>query len=308
MKISTSRKIRFVRFLIAVAVPASIAGAVLANEDDVDEAFAVNVDPNIADMVRADKDFARMVYIARTQPGGTEAPVDDDWQLTEEVEETESVPALTPVGPDPIAQAPTAPPPVAPVVVPPPVAVAPPVAVPPVTLPPAPVVTPPPPVPTGPPLCPHGTGSTPGTVVATEGADSVYLRANAAGGFDVSINGTVFCIAHPADANSRMIFRLGEGKDTFTVSGGFPFPIEVWGGPGNDDITGGDGADILRGGTGLDEIHGGGGSDQIEGNGDGDRLYGGTGRDVIEGGADNDICVGGRGSDEFVGCERITEG
>lgn len=67
---------------------------------------------------------------------------------------------------------------------------------------------------------------------------------------------------------------------------GFPLPVLIKGGSGNDRLTGGQRADLLVGGGGDD------------------RLSGGPGKDVLKGGPGKDSCTGGPGSDRERSCER----
>jgi Ca2+-binding RTX toxin-like protein len=112
---------------------------------------------------------------------------------------------------------------------------------------------------------------------------------------------------------AKLIYRLGDGDDNFTVSSlQWDIPVEVDagpgddtlsaynlssksqthvfdGGPGNDKVSGDHGNDVLRGGPGDDEVDGGDGNDVVEGGDGNDTIYGdhfwGPGTDTIDGGA-----------------------
>ncbi len=112
---------------------------------------------------------------------------------------------------------------------------------------------------------------------------------------------------------ARMVFHLGDGEDSLTVSSlKWDIPIDVYGGDGNDDLSGyalssksqtqlldggagndklsaAHGNDVLRGGPGDDEVDGGDGNDTVEGGDGNDTLYGDhygePGTDTIDGGA-----------------------
>jgi hypothetical protein len=115
------------------------------------------------------------------------------------------------------------------------------------------------------------------------------------------------------DVPAKLVYRLGDGNDGFTVSSlKWDIPVEVDagpgddtlsaynlasksqthvfdGGPGNDKVSGDHGNDILRGGPGDDEVDGGDGNDTVEGGDGNDTIYGdhfwGPGTDTIDGGA-----------------------
>jgi Ca2+-binding RTX toxin-like protein len=112
---------------------------------------------------------------------------------------------------------------------------------------------------------------------------------------------------------AKLVYRLGDGNDDFTVSSlKWDIPVEVDGGPGddtlsgysfgstsqthvldggpgNDKLDGAHGQDIVRGGPGDDEVDGGDGNDTVEGGDGNDTIYGdhfwGPGTDTIDGGA-----------------------
>jgi hypothetical protein len=113
---------------------------------------------------------------------------------------------------------------------------------------------------------------------------------------------TVACTLSPSPGAAVMA-QLGDGDDSFTLTGPGPNPVaDVDGGPGNDTITG---ACTANGGDGDDTItlcdtgaaaNGGPGNDTITGGAGGDVLTGGGGRDVLRGGANDDFLNDGDGA------------
>ena len=123
----------------------------------------------------------------------------------------------------------------------------------------------------------------------------------------------------PAADVDRIVIDAGEGDDSIFVTEDVRIPVEIWGGPGSDQIyagggnaviDGGEGDDYLVGGLGNDRIFGGPGNDVLLGGAGDDELDGGTGCDTLQGdegddvlfgGADDDDMLGGAGDDELHG-------
>ncbi len=84
----------------------------------------------------------------------------------------------------------------------------------------------------------------------------------------------------------RMVIFGNAGSDTITTSG-VRFPVEFYGGTGNDYLAGGTSDDILDGGD------------------DNDRILGGNGNDILLGGSGNDRLTGGAGDDYAFGDHMI---
>jgi len=140
------------------------------------------------------------------------------------------------------------------------------------------------------------------------GADGVNLDSGAGTSVDVTLKGVQVVVVNAGDGDDTIGGEGGRGTgDAFTM------PLELYGGPGNDDLTGGDGndllfggdgKDILRGMDGRDMIKGGAGGDTIYGGKGNDSLYGGKGDDILYGGPGIDLCNGGPGADAWTGCEK----
>lgn len=100
---------------------------------------------------------------------------------------------------------------------------------------------------------------------------------------------------------------LGEGKDTWTHTGGVD-GNSVRGRAGDDDLAVGE-AGVVGGGDGDDTLHAAGGSiaqggnddDTIHSDGDDSSVDGGAGDDVIQGGAERQNLSGGDGDDTVRG-------
>jgi Ca2+-binding RTX toxin-like protein len=143
-------------------------------------------------------------------------------------------------------------------------------------------------------------------------------RITVSDGFGVTVTSQTDRCAPVADrfeceVPSKLIYRLGDGNDGFTVSSlKWNIPVEVDagagndtlsgyalssksqshvfdGGPGNDKIDGAHGDDVVRGGPGDDEVDGGAGNDTVEAGDGNDTIYGDhffePGTDTIDGGA-----------------------
>jgi len=158
--------------------------------------------------------------------------------------------------------------------------------------------------------------------VVTGGGGSVQVRAPG-----------IWDHAQTYDVTGTIIFKGGQGNDTFDASGvtdanikfeidggvgndtiklgpaSAPGPAVIYGSEGDDEIWGGSGADIIYGLGGNDTIHGGGGNDIIFG--DDGRIAtdsitaffdpAGDGNDTIYGDGGNDILFGSGGDDVIYG-------
>ncbi|MFC1783788.1 hypothetical protein ACFL02_09435, partial [Planctomycetota bacterium] len=94
---------------------------------------------------------------------------------------------------------------------------------------------------------------------------------------------------YPIGADGTIVFKGGEGDDTFDATGIMDADIkfEIDGGPGNDTIKLGPGSApgpaVIYGSEGDDIIYGGDGADIIYGLKGNDTIYGGKGNDIIFG-------------------------
>lgn len=128
----------------------------------------------------------------------------------------------------------------------------------------------------------------------------------------------------------------GAGNDTIVIADDFGIPVEIWGGPGldnlftasggvlrggpnsdtlsasgpavqiygdehNDTIVGTDNADFIDGGDGNNVVYGNGGGDILLSGSGADEVYGGDGDDTIQTGDGNDLLQGDAGHDELLG-------
>ena len=99
---------------------------------------------------------------------------------------------------------------------------------------------------------------------------------------------------------AKLIYRLGDGDDGFTVSSlKWDIPVEVDGGPGSDDLSGyafGSKSQrhVLDGGAGDDKVDGAHGDDVVRGGPGDDVVDGGDGNDTVEAGDGNDTIYGDR--------------
>lgn len=112
---------------------------------------------------------------------------------------------------------------------------------------------------------------------------------------------------------ARVRLELGDGDDWNAFSSDYPaaLPVEVYGGPGKDQLQtygadhatldGGPGNDILKGWQTDDVLRGGPGDDEIEGSGGDDHIEGGEGNDSLSpdtySGPGSDYVDGGPGYD-----------
>lgn len=114
--------------------------------------------------------------------------------------------------------------------------------------------------------------------ISDPGAASITAGANC-----TSVNPKkVTCTNPGADAIDVFLGDLGDGNDTFAMTGG---STNVDGGPGNDELNGGAIDDTLRGGGGTDTLNGNAGSDILA---DGD-TSGAANKDTLNGGDGNDF-------------------
>jgi hypothetical protein len=93
---------------------------------------------------------------------------------------------------------------------------------------------------------------------------------------------------------TRFVADLGDGDDGFSVvdlDDVLDLPVEIDGGPGDDNISGGIAADVLRGGPGNDLVIGFDGDDQLFGGDGNDRLGGRRGNDLVDGGEGDDNLI-----------------
>ncbi len=126
-----------------------------------------------------------------------------------------------------------------------------------------------------PPPDPPNCEGTDGTVVGTEGNDT--------------LTGT----------DHRDVFVALGGDDVVIGLGGNDL---ICGGSGNDDLRGMADADVLRGKSGDDVVRGGDGGDDVGGGVGRDRLFGGLRSDRLRGGPGRDHCQGGFGADVKESC------
>jgi Ca2+-binding RTX toxin-like protein len=138
-----------------------------------------------------------------------------------------------------------------------------------------------------------------GTLVigGTNNADRITLT-NTAGGVQARINNQLY----PAFAPENGLIQVygGGGNDTIIVNSNVPYPVEAFGGTGNDYIAGGGFDDVLHGEDGNDRLLGGGGNDLLFGGSGLDQLSGGNGNDLLYGDSDamGDLING--GFDDFL--------
>ena len=106
----------------------------------------------------------------------------------------------------------------------------------------------------------------------TSGNDLINLNAGTSSTADVTASG-----------DNSLQFVGGTGSDIFTGQGGAgtgtatATPIDIIGGPGNDDLSGGNGDDTIDPGNGADTVNGEGGNDSMLASGGNDSYDGGTG-------------------------------
>jgi Ca2+-binding RTX toxin-like protein len=127
------------------------------------------------------------------------------------------------------------------------------------------------------------------TAIATSGADSVSVFADAAGVHVVGLAAQVN-IAKAEGTLDRLVVNGLAGDDIIDASS-MPAAIQL-------TLTGGDGDDVLLGGAGNDVLVGGAGDDV---------LIGGDGDDVLDGGDGEDVLIGGAGNDIFIGGEIVIQ-
>jgi hypothetical protein len=108
-------------------------------------------------------------------------------------------------------------------------------------------------------------------VGGTEGSDRIIVTANGTIRYNNKLLPNIY-------EGGRVVVLGNGGNDTITTSS-VRFPIEFFGGAGNDYLAGGNSDDILDGGDGADRILGGNGNDILLGGSGADRLYGGNGND-----------------------------
>ena len=130
-----------------------------------------------------------------------------------------------------------------------------------------------------------------GIAIGSDGADSLYGQDG-----DDSISG--------GPGGDYMYARSGDdflsgGLGDDVIYGGAGDDVSL-GGEGSDRLYGEDGNDVLLGADGDDYVYGGSGSDSIRGDAGNDVLHGDAGNDRIEGGAGNDILSGGIGNDAYI--------
>src|SRR6267142_193989 len=126
--------------------------------------------------------------------------------------------------------------------------------------------------------------------------DDIWLQ-SVNGGLNVWMNGKRLGLFHPVHV---VVYGQG-GNDVIHADAKVQIPLELNGGPGNDQLIGGGGKDILRGDAGNDVLIGGAGNDVLEGGAGNDVLYGGDGNDILHGGEGSDHGYGGKGSDVLTG-------
>lgn len=133
-------------------------------------------------------------------------------------------------------------------------------------------------------------------VNGTNSADRIVLQVQ--NGVAVRFNNRLYSGFSP----DHIIVYGNAGGDTITISNSLAgFPMEIYGGDGNDYIAGTSGADLIFGDTGNDRLLGGGGNDEIHGGSGRDSISGGSGNDFLDGGEDNDLINGEVGDDTLYG-------
>ncbi|UQZ88322.1 hypothetical protein C4J81_03510 [Deltaproteobacteria bacterium Smac51] len=97
--------------------------------------------------------------------------------------------------------------------------------------------------------------------------------------------------------SGQLIMQGGDGNDTMNPP--LFYPVNLFGGAGNDTLNGTNSHDILHGEDGDDRLSGGAGNDLLYGGTGDDYLHGGTGDDLLDGGEGNDQLYGGDGNDQL---------
>jgi len=100
-------------------------------------------------------------------------------------------------------------------------------------------------------------------------------------------------------AVQRVRADLGDGEDTFDLTGSLPATVE--GGLGDDILRPGGGNDLVNAGPGNDTAQGAAGVDRLHGADGADSLDGGAGNDLLDGGAGPDTLTAGDGGDSLTG-------
>lgn len=83
-------------------------------------------------------------------------------------------------------------------------------------------------------------------------------------------------------ANLKVVVSTGAGNDKVSGAGGqgtgaaYPYPLDIYGGAGNDTLTGGAAADLIFGGDGDDLITASPGGDLVQGENGNDTFFAGT--------------------------------
>ena len=105
----------------------------------------------------------------------------------------------------------------------------------------------------------------------------------------------------PTPLTDAVEINASNGDDFVFAEDGFPLPMVVRGGNGNDTVKTGTGDDFISGGNGDDSLRGTRGDDTIEGGVGNDTLEGQLGNDLINGGIDDDSITGNDGDDTLFG-------
>ena len=115
----------------------------------------------------------------------------------------------------------------------------------------------------------------------------------------VELNNQVFVA--PSSLTNDIDIDSASGNDFIFAEDGFPLPMVVQTGNGNDTVKTGTGDDFISGGNGNDSLRGTRGDDTIEGGNGNDTLEGQLGNDFINGGVDEDSITGNDGNDTLFG-------
>ena len=134
------------------------------------------------------------------------------------------------------------------------------------------------------------------TLIGGLGNDLVYVRTNADGSLEDSVDG-----GNGVDTLDLSESSFGAVLD-LSVEGNNPSSIEhVVGTSLADNITGNEFNNVFSGGLGADALYGGTGNDTLNGGADADSLNGQAGNDTLYGDDGNDSLSGGEGADKLFG-------
>jgi hypothetical protein len=113
-------------------------------------------------------------------------------------------------------------------------------------------------------------------------ADSIDIRANTPGSYDIAVSAVTIDgtdrLAAPVTSGFTLVASAPAGSQTVTGTAG---PDTWLGSPLADTLNGGDGSDYLAGGLGNDTLNGGNNADVLVGGQGADAMTGGTGADTF---------------------------